>query len=184
MMKTSFAAAVSLAAGLVLSGCTADRALLYGTSYSSYTPSVSRTAKADGPVPVAVSGAPFAPSEIVAAMNALPNLFQIEFATDGKPGPNGYRVALTFDANVTNPCLTEQIGAYPWPGRNGTGHIVAAFCRYGGLLSRTTGEFPQPASPADPKFQRFMSAVVNELLPFMEPDRIGGGGCGRPVSQC
>jgi hypothetical protein len=183
-MKYPVAASLLLVVGLAMAGCSSDYPILYGSSYPSYSPAVPRTAKADGPVPVAISGAPFAPSEIVAALNARPNMFQIQFAPDGKPGPNGYRIALTFDANVTNPCLAEQIGAYPWPSRQGTGHIVAAFCRYGGLLSRTTGEFPQPASSTDPKFQQFLSAVVNEILPFTEPDRIGGSGCGKPADKC
>ncbi|MBI1244017.1 MAG: hypothetical protein GC202_03345 [Alphaproteobacteria bacterium] len=180
--RAAFLGAIS--ACLAVAGCSPENTLLYGTYYMSYSPNVPRIAQKDGPVPVAMTGAPFAPSEIVAAMNAQKNIYQMEFATDGKPGPNGYRVALVFDSNVTNPCLSDQTGSYAWPKEQGTVHVAAAFCRYGGMISRTTGRFPQPASPNDPAFRQFMSDVMTELLPILEPDRIGGNGCGRPINSC
>lgn len=183
-MKFARLPLVALAAALALAGCTWDGTRLYGASYPAYATIVARMAAADGPVPVSMSGAPFAPSDVVAAMNAVPNVHKLTFSADAKPGANGYRVALSFDRNATSPCIPDQIGAYPWPKREGSGQVVAALCRHGGLISRTAGLFPQTASASDPKFRNFMSAVVNELMPAFEPDRIGGDGCGRQRPEC
>ncbi len=110
-----------LAVSLALAGCATDGSRLYGSSYSAYAPSVARTAAADGPVPVSMSGAPFAPSDVVAAMNALPNVHRLVFAADTRPGTHGYRIALSFDANTPSPCLSDRAAAYPWPKRDGGG---------------------------------------------------------------
>ncbi len=184
MSKLRTSAAALVAAALTLSACSGDGSLIFGTSYLSYSTTVPRVAASEGPVPVAVSdGAPMAPAAVVAAMNALPNLYKLKFSADAKPGASGYRIALSFDKNVTNPCLSDQTGAYPWPQTQGNGHVVAGFCRFGGLISRTAGVFPQPQAPNDPRFEKFLSAIVNELLPHLEPDRIGG--CSRPnVNGC
>lgn len=181
MMRLSFAI---LAATLALAGCVNNGTRLYGASYPAYATVVPRLAAADGPVPVSMSGAPFAPSDVVAAMNAVPNVHRLVFATDGKPGTNGYRIALSFDRNATSPCIPDQIGAYPWPKRAGSGQVVAALCRHGGLISRTAGIFPETPSASDPKFRKFMSDVVTELMPVVDPDQIGGNGCGRPRPEC
>ncbi|MBL8832887.1 MAG: hypothetical protein JNL71_10900 [Rhodospirillales bacterium] len=169
---------------LALAGCATDGARLYGSSYPSYAPSVAQTAAGDGPLPVSMTGAPFAPSEVVAAMNALPNVHRLVFAADARPGPNGYRIALSFDANTPSPCGPGQAVGYPWPKHAGSGQVVAALCRHGGTISRTAGLFPETASASDPKFRRFMSAVVEQLMPPFETDRIGGDGCARPRPEC
>lgn len=174
----------TLALSFAVTGCAADGGRLYGASYPAYAPSVARTAAADGPVPVSISGAPFAPSDVVAAMNAVPNVHQLVFASDARSGTHGYRVALSFDANTPSPCLSGQAGAYPWPKREGRGQVVAAFCRFGVLVSRTAGVFPETSTASDPTFRKFMSAVVSELLPPFETDRLGGEGCGRPRPEC
>jgi hypothetical protein len=184
MKKSTSLCAAALASALALAGCATGGSLVYGTYYSSYSTTIPRVAKSEGPVPVSVTGGKLSPADVVGAMNARPNVYQLKFTTDPKTGPSGYRIALAFDNNAANACVANQAGAYPWPPSPGKGRVSAALCRFGGLISQTSAVFAEPAAANVPGFEQLMSDIVNELLPFVEPDRLGGNGCNRNNANC
>ncbi len=167
----------ALAAALVLSGCVTANSTFVGTYYPSYQVGVGTLAAGDGPVPVTVTGAPISNAAIVAALNALPNRDKIQFTTDQKTGRSGYRLALNFGMNQPNSCAPNTTAALPFPDEPGNLRLSAAFCRFGGELSRTTGRTPVPTRPDSPEFQLFMRSLLAELLPPFQPNPNDSGSC-------
>jgi hypothetical protein len=162
---------------LALAGCAADASRTYGSSYPSYDPTLPRQVRAAGPLPVTLDGSPFPAAEIVAALNATPNMYDLIFVPDATPAQAGYRITLNFTANTSSPCNSASASSMPFDAGPSTIGVVAAFCRSGGLLSRTTGMAPRPARADDPAFRRFMSDLIVELMPAYKPYGVENGDC-------
>ncbi len=176
-MKRPAILACATALAFALAGCAADSTRTYGSAYPSYDPSLPLQARAFGPVQVAMNGGPFSGADIVGAMNAEPNLHGLTFAPDAGAARAGYRITLDFARNTSNPCNTDAANSMPFDAGASSLRVVAGFCRYGSLLSRTTGMAPRPARADDAQFRRFMSALVVELMPAFKPWGVENGSC-------
>ncbi len=166
----------ALAVALTLSACDSSRSSFVGSYYASYHIGVGRTVASEGPTPVTLTGSPFPDADVVAAMNALPNIYGIKFTTDQKPGRSGYRIALNFGTNQPNSCTPNTTTSVPFP--TGPLALSAGFCRYGGELTRTTGRTPLPARADSPEFQIFLRNLILELLPPYQPYPTDSSSCG------
>jgi len=165
-------------ATLLLGGCLANASYLTGSERSAYSVSAVQLAKSEGPLPVAMTGEPFPPAEIVAALNALPNVHRVEFATDRPRGPMGYAVAFDFATYAVNPCAPAASGSPPADIPAGRLRVAAAFCRNGSAISQTVGHAPRPVRSDDPDFRRFLRSLVSELLPAFDMQTQDSDGCG------
>ena len=177
MNVSMIARAAMFAAAGALAGCGGQVGF---ASYPSYQVDVPRLAVLDGPVPVALTGAPLPAADLVAAMNAEPNVYGMVFATDRAPGKFGYRIALDFSRNTANPCLDSTASAYPAVPAGDSVPVVAAFCRYGAVLSQTSGLLPRAASAGDPEVRKFMKTLVAVLLPTQVPGGFESNQCRNP----
>jgi hypothetical protein len=126
---------------------------------------------------VALVGSPFADADILAALNAEPNVHGLAFGPAAGPARPGYRIAFNFTTNVSNPCNTDASDTTPLDAGTSAIRVVAGFCRSGSLLSRTNGTVPRPARADDVEFRRFMSALVVELMPAFKPWGVENGEC-------
>ncbi|MBI3503226.1 MAG: hypothetical protein HY059_00175 [Proteobacteria bacterium] len=176
-MKRATRLAAAAALATVLSGCLSDGLMTYGSSYPSYDPAAPRQVGASGAMQVTLNGSPFAASDVVGAMNAQPNVHGLVFSPDANPAQSGYRIALNFTTNAPNPCSPDAGNSMPLGNDSTRLQLVASFCRFGGMLSRTTAVAPRPVRPEDPEFRRFMHAVVVELLPAFKPNGVENGDC-------
>jgi len=179
MIKIPKLPLAALAAALALTACDPSRSSFVGTYYGSYQQGQGRTVASEGPMPVTLTGSPFSDTDVVAALNAIPNIYQIKFTTDQKPGSSGFRLALNFGTNQPNSCAPNSTTSVPFPA--GPIGISAGFCRFGGEISRTTGRTPVPARADSPEFQTFLSNLVLELLPPFQPNRVDSGSCSSRV---
>ena len=104
-----------LAATLALPGCSTSGSSFVGTYYGAYQQGDGRTVASEGPMPVTLTGAPFPDADVVAALNAISNIYQIKFTTDQKPGRSGYRLALNFGTNQPIPARRTRPLRSPSP---------------------------------------------------------------------
>ena len=163
---------------LLLGGCLANASYLTGSDHTTYLVSAVQLAKSQGPLPVATIGEPFPPAEIVSALNALPNVHRVEFATDRPRGSMGYGVVLDFATDAINPCAPSTSGSPPADIPAGRLRVAAAFCRNGSVISRTVGHAPRPVRSDDPDFRRFLRNLLTELLPAIDIQSHHSDGCG------
>jgi hypothetical protein len=167
--------ATALAFALV--GCAPNAGRTFGSSYPSYDPLLPLQARASGPMQVSLVGSPFADADMLAALNAGPNMHGLTFGPVAGPARPGYGIAFNFTTNVSNPCNNDGSETTPLDAGTSAIRVVAAFCRSGSLLSRTNGMAPRPIRADDLEFRRFMSALVIELMPASKPWGVENGDC-------
>lgn len=176
------ALAAALAAAAATAGCS-DSGFTYGSYYDSrYGYSHVELAASDGPVPVQIKGNPlpvpaaqFADG-LVAAMQERNFPPKLRFTTTPPPQRRyDYKVVMAFGElplGYNDLCRTPDVPVAPAP--QGRVDAKAFFC-YGDLiLTYAAGSISDVASPADPRFDRFVSQMVQELFPIHDPRGRGG----------
>lgn len=176
-MNKSRMIAAATALACTLSACTTGGTMTYGSSYTSYDPTAPRQIRAAGPMEVTLIGSPFAASDVVRVMNSVPNVHELTFGPDANSAQFGYRIAINFTSNASNPCGPQASNSMPLGNDAKTLVAVAGFCRFGGTLARTTAIAARPANPDSPEFQEFLRTLVVQLMPAYKPQGIDGSDC-------
>lgn len=159
---------------LALAGC-AGGGITYGSYVDSrYDYSHVELAASDAPVPVLVKGNPFPlpPAQfadgLVAAMQEKNFSPRIRFATVAPPGRRyAYRVIMAFGGlppGANDLCKTPDVAITPAsPGRL---DAKAFFCYDDLLLTYAAGWLGGIDSMQDPRFERIIAQLVQELFPI------------------
>ena len=163
---------------ILIAGC-AQSVVVSNTVHDigAYSPTDVGLAQSDGVTPVVVYGNPFADDRdgagIVAAMQGRNPGPPLKFTNQQVQTRHGYRVVLAFGeiVNGWNYCGSDAPPNIVQP--SGRTQIIAAWCLGPKQRAQTTASTGALQSPRDPQFRYVMAAILGELIPERDPNRLG-----------
>ncbi len=167
-----------LAIALTLGACAGSLVTAQGRAHRPGMPEAFNFAAARGEMPTVIIGDPFPGSRealeraVVGALeyhyHGPPTHFAPRMAADSRIR---HRLVLMFDPPkaLQTAALCGDTGTLPAPQSNGASRVLAAFCERGLIYAEATATGPAPASPGDPALGSIIGALMQALLPSMDP---------------